>query len=539
MVAAFTQLTNDGHAKVGPLMSDGSKLYFGEPIKGTAFLMSTPVTGGPVTQIEVPSLSNVKPLDFVSKDNEFLLCGQNSPSDAIAWKWVPGRPPEPLSAGCHSAWISRSVLTEAVHRELRILDIHTGSVERVSVPGDVEQVRWSASRGLMRFTLAHPPGEKYSLWEMRGLHGHPEPVRGYPENSRNGMWSEDGRWFVFQARRNTADGGDDIWIVNEDDPAFLQKRVKPIRLTQGPLDYSYALPTHDGKAIFVLGSISHMELVRYDAASSQYVPFLGGLNGIEASFSHDGKWIAYASLPERALWKIRPDGTGAVQLTFPPLEAVQPHWSPDDSKIAFMGDLPGKPHRVFLIPSDGGPPKEATDIAGDQGVPTWSPDGKRIVFGDLLLNQPANAMALHVLDLGRNQLSTLPGSAGMFTPRWSPDGNSILATSSDFHKLLLFNWRYHSWNVLATLNVIDNPTWGTDSSYIYFNANGAPGILDGRPVDPAVYRINVHTKKLHRLVNLATLDPPGFPWHGLTPDGTLLATRRRSIEEVYKLTIRW
>lgn len=123
----------------------------------------------------------------------------------------------------------------------------------------------------------------------------------------------------------------------------------------------------------------------------------------------------------------------------------------------------------------------------------------------------------------------------MFTPRWSPDGSSILATRSDFHKLFLFDVRDRSWRTLAIFNVVDNPAWTADSSSIYFNTRGAPGILDEN-LDLAVYRIDVDTKKLERIVKL---DPPGFPWCGVTPGGAPLAGRLRSIEEVYRLAIRW
>ena len=38
---------------------------------------------------------------------------------------------------------------------------------------------------------------------------------------------------------------------------------------------------------------------------------------------------------------------------------------------------------------------------------------------------------LKILDLKRSQVSTIPGSKGMFSPRWSPDGQSIAAIRED------------------------------------------------------------------------------------------------------------
>ena len=35
--------------------------------------------------------------------------------------------------------------------------------------------------------------------------------------------------------------------------------------------------------------------------------------------------------------------------------------------------------------------------------------------------KPANKMAIHLIDLRTRQVSTLPDSEGLYSPRWSPD----------------------------------------------------------------------------------------------------------------------
>ena len=49
--------------------------------------------------------------------------------------------------------------------------------------------------------------------------------------------------------------------------------------------------------------------------------------------------------------------------------------SPDESRLAM--DLQGT---LWLLPSEGGKAQALTDGLGDDRLPDWSPDGKRIVF---------------------------------------------------------------------------------------------------------------------------------------------------------------
>jgi hypothetical protein len=69
------------------------------------------------------------------------------------------------------------------------------------------------------------------------------------------------------------------------------------------------LPDPSGHKLFVEGTQQHGELVRYDAASKQFLPFLGGISATEVAFSRDGKWAAYIAIPDLTLWRSRIDGS--------------------------------------------------------------------------------------------------------------------------------------------------------------------------------------------------------------------------------------
>jgi Tol biopolymer transport system component len=107
--------------------------------------------------------------------------------------------------------------------------------------------------------------------------------------------------------------------------------------------------------------------MRYDYASRQVAPYFSGISATGLNFSPDGKRVTYVAFPEGTLWRSNPDGSERLQLTFPPLDVVQPRWSPDGGRITFMGQELGKPWSIYVVSSEGGSPDQpasATKLCG-------------------------------------------------------------------------------------------------------------------------------------------------------------------------------
>jgi Tol biopolymer transport system component len=343
-----------------------------------------------------------------------------------------------------------------------------------------------------------------------------------------GNWTPDGKYFVFQSTRN---GRIDIWAIREKEAWWPNARVEPAQLTAGPMSLSLPLPSKDGKRLFALGSKLHGELVRYDAKSRQFVRYLDGISANGLAFSGDGDWVSYVAYPEGTLWRSKTDGSQRLQLTFPPMEAMLPRWSPDSKRIAFMGREHGRGWKIYLVPLEGGvSPQEAT--AGDdiQAAPDWSPDGNSMVFGGLPdeISGDATATAIHLLDLKTHQISSLPGSEGLYCPRWSPDGRYISATTADGQELMLFDAASREWMKPVPLSE-GCPAWSRDGIYLYFQS------FDVK--NPAFFRMRVSDRRRERVADIDAqrVQADFFWWNGLTPDGSALFLRDESTEEVYAL----
>jgi WD40 repeat protein len=148
------------------------------------------------------------------------------------------------------------------------------------------------------------------------------------------------------------------------------------------------------------------------------------------------------TVPEGTLWRSRVDGSERLQLTNAPMIAILPCWSSDGKQIVFSGGQFGKPAKIFLVSAQGGTVQELLSESRREMDPTWSPVGKRIAFGRLAF---AEDQDIEVLDLQPHQVSVLPGSQGIFSPRWSPDGRFLVAVGSDSRKLVLFDFQTQKW----------------------------------------------------------------------------------------------
>jgi hypothetical protein len=123
------------------------------------------------------------------------------------------------------------------------------------------------------------------------------------------------------------------------------------------MSIAFIAPSPDGKKLFADGWLPRGELVTYDHRSHQFVPFLSGISAGELDFSPDGKWIAYVAYPEGTLWRSRADGSERLQLTYPPVSPLLPHWSPNSTQIVFIDKQPGRPWSSYLISAQGGAPE--------------------------------------------------------------------------------------------------------------------------------------------------------------------------------------
>ena len=105
-----------------------------------------------------------------------------------------------------------------------------------------------------------------------------------------------------------------------------------------------------------------------------------------------------------------------------------------------------------------------------------------------------------MIDLKTRNASKLPGSDGLYSPRWSPDGRYIAAIPLDSLKIMLFDLNSQKWIERAKIFVA-YPTWSRDSRFIYFD-----GSLDG---EEGYFRMRITDGKLERIFSLKGFQAAG------------------------------
>src|SRR5208337_3159661 len=346
VVESITQLTDDGQPKKGDLLSDGSRVYFNEGQTGSWKIAQVSVTGGPTgvigSRLIDPQIAGLAPEGSALIA---LVGGYSDLSETFfrrraypLWS-IPLPAGEPRRLGTFEVtdadFFPDGRILLAKGTDSSVADKDGSNLRRlISAADSVCCLSISPDGRRIVFTMfsISSPGES-SLIEIAADGTGLSTILNASQAAQPccGSWSSDGKYLVYEASQA---GRSDLWMLPMQTGIFHRLR-KPSPLTAGPLSYSGALPSRDGKQIFAIGTKRRGELVHYDMQSHEFVPFLSGISAIGPTFSRDGKWVSYTAYPDHTLWRSRSDGTERLQLTYPPMEVSFPFISPDGTKVAF------------------------------------------------------------------------------------------------------------------------------------------------------------------------------------------------------------
>jgi Tol biopolymer transport system component len=528
-VLRFEQLTNDGFEKHSDLVTDGARVYFIENSRDGRVVAEIPSTGG--NPVAIARADRDSAIQDISPDRtELLLIQETGLRPGSVWilsLLVGSRRRLGAIQAFSAAWSpDGAALAYTTDDGLYLCDANGSNSRRiVAMSGKLEGIHWSP--GGRHLCLRRFSSKEATLWEVdrdgKGLR-RLVPDWDMPYEEPSSFWTPDGKYLIlpgFYASHKAP------WALRVS-AGLLERNEQVTRLGPAGVDLCPATMSPDRSRLYCIGwARVRFQIERFDARSRQFVACPPDVPAYQLDFTKDGQWVAYED-DKGWLWKSRNGGGEKVQLTLPPLEVEMPRWSPDGKWIAFMGRDQGKPWKVRLVSAKGGPYGPVTSTDATEGAPTWSPDGSRLAFGGLVHpgTRTPGPLLIHLFDLKERHLSVVPGSEGLWTARWSPDGRYIAALTEDSCSLMLFDFRAGKWTKLLTLDQILDLHWSRQGKSIYLTAEPPEG-------ERALFRVKIPGHQAERLAGMGNATLSG--WLGLAPDDSPLVTRELSGEEIYAL----
>ncbi len=518
------QITFSPDLKDGPLVTDGTRLYFqsqGHPVE-----MS--VNGGSEAPLRV-SIPGMRMLDISPGASEMLALkpdindetGRGSIWSVPVLGGYPKMLGSRMALDAHWSPDGHSI-AYADLSSVYVSDRDGANLKKIwDAPRRVDWPYFSPDSRRIRVTVSEGGADPASqIWELNVDGTHPHRLAlDWPEDAaqEQGQWTPDGEHFVFMSRR---EGTNNIYETVRPHWFEFWKKPTAVRLTAGQIDVLAATPSRDSTGLFMIGRISQGAMHVYDPQQKRFVPFLDGLAATEFVISPDRTWMVYLEYPRHYLWRSRLDGSEKLQLT--DIYAAMPQWSPDSKNIVFSDW-----NQLYLVSLDGGTPEKLVANPKSEVAPDWRPDGKAIAFNDF--PRPGEKLpGIKVLDLATRKTSIMPGSEGFYVPSWSPDGKYMVAMAQNPSRMMLYAAQSGTWK---DLKKFDLPwgywLWSSDSKSIYMAVTS---------VAPGVYRLSIPDGKWELITKLDGLNviSDGLEnFLSLTADGRPAMMSDTSVVQIY------
>lgn len=202
-------------------------------------------------------------------------------------------------------------------------------------------------------------------------------------------------------------------------------------------------PTYE-IAFSSLGPID-AEMFIADADGNNAKPLLphAGFDG-NGSFSGDGQWIVFTSERDGSydIYRARPDGSGLERLVDDPADDDQAALSPDGKSLAFVSTRNGQAD-IWILELATKKLRNLTSHPAGDFRPAWSPDGQWLAFtsdrdsrkpmATLVLQQSTEIYLVRADGTRLRRVTQAQKFAG--SPTWSADGKHLLFYEAELGEL--------------------------------------------------------------------------------------------------------
>ena len=238
------------------------------------------------------------------------------------------------------------------------------------------------------------------------------------------------------------------------------------------------------------------------------------VHDMDPDWSPDGTKIAFVSrrTGEYQIYVMDADGKNQIKLTDGPLEKRDPDWSPDGGKIAFT--VRDRRSRIDVMDADG---ENRVVLENEASRPAWSPDGGQIAF----VSGRDGGSEIYVIGADGQGLERLTDDfLSGHSLSFSPDGRRIASDSThgEFYHIYVMgaDGKKRKWLTHNREHHV-HPTWSPDGRTIAYVVSD-----DGKPFDAKIHLMTADGKHLKQLskVRDGIDDQPDFSPVGLAVSPT-------------------
>ncbi len=322
------------------------------------------------------------------------------------------------------------------------------------------------------FAAAAPVSAQTGTWPAEPGESHLSNLRQLTNGGENAeaYWSADGKWITFQSSREGRTC-DQQYVMKADGSDL--KRISDGR---GKTTCGWFFP--DGKRLFFGASTAHDSACPpkpdpskgYVWPLDKYDIFTVNRDGsnfkrltnydvytAEGVLSPNGKSIVFTSLKDGDLdiYTMNVDGTNVKRLTNTVGYDGGAWWSPDGKKIVYRAHHPKdsvelkaykdllaqsliRPSKVelYVMNADGSDNRQVTALGGANFGPSWTPDGKKIIFASNFQAPRSGNFELFLVSADADKAGADKVEQVTFNatfdgfPMFSPDGKKIIWASN-------------------------------------------------------------------------------------------------------------
>ncbi len=528
----YDQITADGRVKTRnirsvPLLTDGTRIYFSEQRRAGHTLMFTGIEGG----TPEPMVALLPDLYFqdISRDGLHILATDRGSHGQLWMLNLPSDDPH-IIPGIYAraaAWSPDGKrIVYSWRHQLRMTSVRGLSSRLLCQAGQTPWwIRWRPDGRQLRYTTGNMSAGNGRIWKLslRRKNAAPRPLTARNINACCGSWTGHGSEYFFQYNDRIHYFPYRIAVMPRGSHQWRD-------FASGPIEFQAPTPVPGKSKLLVIGKSTMPQLMRYRARLGKFEPYLGGIRALWVASSPNGQSIAYALTGQegRSVWIARHGNSGARKITFTPFDSEGLAWSPRGDRLVIRGRIGAtQPWHLFIYTLANRNLRELPRTGINVGIASWSPHGKRLVYGDLPNPNGdfPHPSGIHIYTLAQGTRTTLSGSQGLWTARWSPNGRWIAALRQRSQRLVIYSIRRRRWR-MTPIRQVDNPVWSRRGNELYFDTRGN---------NLGFFRYSPATGKLHEIVSLNRYGWLVDGWSGLDWHNRPLVTRARGLNEIYRL----